>query len=169
MSLFAKNGIFQVVVAIMLLLAMNLTMLVHGQPTVNFGGTNVPAPTVLMVNNIVEPLAVDTKIPDFSWVVNSKMRSDSQNAYRIIISSTRKNAERDIANVWNSGKIASHNQNDIEYAGIPLQSKTEYYWKICTWNKDGKQSRWSKISRFATGMLKTSDWKGEFIGKKDYQ
>ena len=131
--------------------------------------TGMPPPTVLRVQNLVEPVAIETRKPAFSWVVNSDLRGDIQTAYRIIVSSSRTGAEHDIADLWDSGKRSSRDQNNVRYGGAPLQSASEYFWKVRTWNRDRKQSEWSSISRFVTGMLNVSEWKGKFLGKKDYQ
>ena len=130
-------------------------------------GINVPSG--LKVNQLINPLAIDIRQPTFSWIVNSNKRGDYQVAYQIIVSSTKTKAENNECDIWDSGKIISEEQSDITYKGIPLESTKDYYWKVCTWNKDNKQSKWSYISRFATGMFQISDWKGKFIGKRNYQ
>jgi alpha-L-rhamnosidase len=127
------------------------------------------SPSGLKVNQIIEPLSVDIRKPYFSWIDNSNDKGDYQTAYRIIVSSTKDKAETNKADIWDSGKIISFEQSDIVYEGIPLNSEMNYYWKVCIWNKNDNQSKWSDISRFATGMLKISDWNGKYIGKRDYQ
>lgn len=130
---------------------------------------NVGAPTNLMVDNLVEPYAVDVGHPTFMWVMNSTVRGDCQTAYRIIVSSSKHNASRSIGDIWDSGKIGSSQESHIRYKGTPLKSERIYYWKVRTWNKNGVRSEWSRISMFATGMLKISVWQGNFIGRGGYQ
>jgi len=132
-----------------------------------FKGKN--SPSGLKVNQLHNPLAVDSKQPLFSWKVSSDMRGDYQTAYRIIVSTTKEKAENNGFDIWDSGKIKSSEQSDIIFNGIPLVSTKDYYWKVCTWNSRGTQSDWSEINRFATGFLSWQEWKGDFIGGKDFQ
>ena len=127
------------------------------------------SPTELKVNRLEDPLAVDSKEPLFSWVVNSNKRGDFQVAYRIIVSSTKKKAETEDGDVWNSGKVISGNQSDIVYNGSPLKSEKDYFWKVCIWNSDRVRTGWSATARFGTGILSWHDWKGAFIGGREFQ
>lgn len=136
----------------------------HSNPVVSKN-----CPSGLKVNQLQNPLAVDSKQPLFSWKVNSDKRGDYQTAYRISVSSTKEKAENNDSDIWDSGKIISSEQSDIIFDGISLESAKDYYWKVCTWNSRGTQSDWSEINRFATGFLSWQEWKGDFIGGKDYQ
>ena len=126
-------------------------------------------PAELMVNNLVEPLAIADRHPTFMWIMKGGIRGDYQTAYQLMIGPSRHFVAEGNGNTWNSGKILSNEQVDISYAGQPLKSETEYFWRVRIWNKNGRKSPWSAISKFATGMLKASVWQGEFIGKRGYQ
>ncbi len=135
------------------------------------GGLNgrLASPAELMTDNLVEPLAIADRHPTFMWEMKSGIRGDYQTGYQIIIGTSRRSLAEDKGIIWNSGKVSSNKQVDIKYAGEPLTSETEYFWKVRVWNKNGLGSPWSEISDFATGMLKVSVWQGEFIGKTGYQ
>ena len=52
----------------------------------------------LRVENMVNPLAMDTSSPRFSWVINSKKQNVRQTAYQIVVTGNK-------GELWNSGKI----------------------------------------------------------------
>ena len=126
-------------------------------------------PVETKVNRLSEPLAVDSDKPLFSWVGASRERGDYQTAYRIIVSSTKEKAESGEGDMWDSRKVRSREQSDIQYAGAPLKSAMDYYWKVRTWNSKDIPTGWSEAARFGTGFLAWRDWKGAFIGGKDFQ
>ena len=126
-------------------------------------------PSGLKVNQLGNPHAVNSKQPLFSWRVKSEKRGDYQTAYRIVVSSSNEKADNNVFDIWDSGRTKSNEQSDIIYKGIPIESAKDYYWKVCTWNSRGTQSDWSETNRFATGLLSWQEWKGDFIGGKDFQ
>lgn len=92
--------------------------------------------------------------PEFSWVVNSTGKNDSQSAYRILVSSSSQGIEKDTGDMWDTGEVRSGASINVEYDGVPLEANTEYYWKVKTWNKDNKESSWSKCQMFKTAPEK---------------
>ena len=68
--------------------------------------------TDLMVNNLIEPLGIDT-MPTFRWINNMAGYARSQSAYRIIVSSSRAGAETYVGDVWDSGKTVGNCNYDI--------------------------------------------------------
>ena len=145
---------------------MNIAWLDPALPSVR---GNAPIPSELKVNRLRNPLSIDSKEPFFSWILNSDKRGDYQTAYQIIVTSTRNKADKKDGDIWNSGKVISGEQCDIKYAGTPLKSEKDYFWSVRTWNGNGIQGEWSDVARFATGMLSWREWKGAFIGGKDFQ
>ncbi len=138
----------------------------------NNSGNNQSALEIsdLRVEALYEPLAIDCRIPHFSWILNSVAEEASQTAYQILVASSPKKLKEGDVDLWDSGKIESRESNFIEYAGSPLQPRTLAYWKVRVWDQDGTQSRWSGTSRFGIGMLEEDDWDGSarFIGLKEY-
>ena len=115
------------------------------------------------------PLGIDNATPRLSWKLldDSKIRGQKQTAYQILVASTLENLSNNIGDVWNSGKIASNASVNIKYDGSDLLSAQQYFWKVKVWDVSGKVSNWSNIAHFSMGMLKQSDWKGEWIYKKN--
>ncbi len=107
------------------------------------------------------PLGFDNCTPEFSWILQSEERGTLQTAFEIIVSDDQK--KPDAGNCWQSGKIQGNRTFGIRYAGKPLKSFTRYFWKVRVWNKKGEASDWSQPSWFETSMMKTSDWKAQWI------
>jgi hypothetical protein len=117
----------------------------------------------LKVCSLKEPLGID-KTPTFSWILSGNKRGECQTAYRIILASTSDNALNGIGDIWDSGKVTSSFTVDILYTGAPLASKSTYYWSVFVWDSEGQRTPASPVSRFSTGVLDDSLWKGEWIG-----
>ena len=90
---------------------------------------------------------VNSRYPLFSWVLSDQYQS----AYQILVASNRRLLTRDSADVWNSGRKASDNSAGVLYGGHALQASTRYYWKVRTWDRNGKASGYSAIQVFSTG------------------
>ncbi len=103
-----------------------------------------------MVEFIREPENIkilDLK-PELTWIVPAKARF--QTAYQILVSSNRQNIENNKGDVWNSGKVISHNSVEVE-TGIDLQADSKYFWKVRIWNDKYKTTGYSVIQQFSTG------------------
>lgn len=147
-------------ISIFLLFILFVTNLLWAQSEIPIG---------LKVENQTEPLNIDIRVPTFEWRLKTSEKGIFQKAFQIIVSSSRDKAVQNIGDIWNTGKITSSTENNVQFEGTPLKSEEIYYWKIRTWNQRNDSSQWSDISRFATGMLKISEWQGRYIGKRDYQ
>ena len=107
-------------------------------------------PYGLMVEFIREPeniIILDLK-PELTWIVPAKARF--QTAYQILVSSNRQNIENNKGDVWNSGKVLSHNSVEVE-TGIDLQANSTYFWKVRIWNNKYRSAGYSVIQQFSTG------------------
>ncbi|MFV9551406.1 family 78 glycoside hydrolase catalytic domain [Algibacter sp. PT7-4] len=115
------------------------------------------------------PLGIDNTSPRLSWklVDKNKTKGQKQTAYQILVASNLENLENNTGDVWNSGKETSNQSVNNTYQGNPLKSTKQYFWKVKVWDKDGKVSNWSKPAKFSIGLLKQSDWKGDWILKPD--
>ncbi|HEY3268831.1 MAG TPA: glycoside hydrolase family 78 protein [Armatimonadota bacterium] len=106
------------------------------------------------------PVGMDVLQPRLSWIVESSRRAELQTAYQIIVSS-RPDAEK--GDLWDTGKVSSSETAHIAYAGKPLGSREEAYWKVRVWDRDGAPSAWSPVARWSMGLLKPSDWTAKWI------
>lgn len=115
----------------------------------------------LLCNYTDKPIAVDSKNPQFSWVVASAQRGQLQTAYQIVLSQSINSInEKDL--LWDSKKIATNQTTNVTYAGAPLQSNTTYYWRVSVWDLHGDKYD-SPIHEFHTAFLSNSDWKADWI------
>lgn len=109
------------------------------------------------------PLGIDVAVPHLSWEVNVPGRGVMQNAYQIIVSSSPDLLKKDSGDLWNSGKISSDQSVAVKYAGLPLQSRTDCYWKVKVWTNKGKELE-SAPAHWSMGLLDAHDWNAKWTG-----
>ena len=111
----------------------------------------------------VNPRGIDVAAPRLSWVLQSDQRGAAQSARQILVASSREKLNRDIGDVWDSGKIVSHQTVHVRFMG-KLQSNRDYFWKVRVWDESGVVSEWSETAFWLTGLLQPGDWKAKWIG-----
>ncbi len=116
----------------------------------------------LQVNNAVNPLGIDADAPQFSWQIQSTAPNIRQTGYQVLVADDIGHLNKNEGNIWNSGKIASAQSAGIVYKGAPLESRKKYYWKVLWW-ENGTAIE-SETAHFEMGLLKQSDWSGEWVG-----
>ncbi|MFY9177955.1 MAG: family 78 glycoside hydrolase catalytic domain [Caldicoprobacterales bacterium] len=126
----------------------------------NKGKGNLIIPNKLLCEYAVRPIGIDTKKPRFSWQIP---RGISQDAYRILVSTSPQRLDSDIGDMWDSKRVESSNSINIEYDGLVLESRKGYWWKVKVWI-GGVESSWSQPSYFEMGLLNKEDWQAEWIG-----
>jgi hypothetical protein len=124
-------------------------------------------PVDLRCDYAVNPLGVDSQAPRLFWKLESDERGQSQSAYQILVASSEKNLARDNGDLWDSGKVASDETIQIDYAGEKLNSFQKVFWKVRAWDADGKVSAWSETAAWTMGVLQNSDWQAKWIGAAD--
>jgi len=122
------------------------------------------APTALRCEYLENPMGIDMAKPRFFWVLGHTERGQVQSAYQIVVSTDPRAVTGD---VWDSGKVASSKSVQIAFAGKALESGKTYFWKVRSWDCEGRESPWSAVARFDTGLFNKSDWKGAWIGTKN--
>jgi hypothetical protein len=121
-------------------------------------------PVMLKVNNLKNPLGIDTPVPTFTWIIDHRNRNEYQTGYQILVSSSKAGLDENNGNMWDSKKIISSEQVSILYSGNALESRKKYWWKIRIWDKDGKMSKWSAPAYFEMAFLNPIDWEAMLIG-----
>lgn len=124
-------------------------------------------PTALRCEYLVEPHAVDNLPPRLSWELacpDTVRRGMRQSAYQIAAASSLESLRSSKPDLWDSGKVASAAQNQVEYAGTPLRSRKRVYWRVRVWDEQDRPGPWSPPASFAVGLLKPEDWKARWIG-----
>jgi alpha-L-rhamnosidase len=108
------------------------------------------------------------KLPEFGWKIKSPERGQTQTAYRIIVSSDNKIINKNIGDIWDSGKILSGTSAWILYSGSQLQPAEKYFWKVMVWDGNDNPSSWSTIGILVTGLFDKKDWdNARWIGYED--
>lgn len=120
-------------------------------------------PDILTCEYIENPLGIDTRKPRFAWTFTSTASNQFQSGYEIIVSTSIKEVDEGRGNTWQSGRVNSSSNIQVEYGGVELMSVTRYYWRVKVFNAEGAASGWSKISWFETGLL-AAEWTGQWIG-----
>jgi alpha-L-rhamnosidase len=146
-------------------LTVGLTAALAGNPVNQVPGNDASAVTVsnLRCEYLTDPLGLDVEKPRLSWIIESPRRGERQTAYRILVASTPELLARHQGDLWDSGKVASDQSVQLEYAGKALESPMCCHWKVRVWDKEGKASAWSRPARWTMGLLKPDDWQAKWI------
>lgn len=120
-------------------------------------------PTTLTCEYRNNPFGIDVAHPRLSWQFVLEGRNQMQTGYEIIVSDKLNDMNQIIGAQWTSGEIRSNQNTLLEYRGKELKSFTIYYWRVRVYDQDQKQSAWSAIATFETGILKSSEWKANWI------
>jgi alpha-L-rhamnosidase len=112
-------------------------------------------------------LGIDTFKPRLSWRLESNKRGQKQTAYRLLIASSYEKLDKNIGDLWDTGKIKSDQSYQVEYEGEQLRSRTQCYWKVMVWDKNGHPSPWSAPAFWSMGLLEKEDWSAKWIGSPD--
>jgi alpha-L-rhamnosidase len=123
-------------------------------------------PTRLLCEYFENPSVIDVPDPRLSWVnlANEGDRGQLQTAWEIRVASSKDKLLNNQSDLWSSGKVASNQSTNINYAGKPLSSRQACWWQVRTWDKNGKVSKWSDPAFWNMGLLNDNEWKAQWIG-----
>ena len=65
--------------------------------------------------------------------------------------------------LWDSGKVASERSVNVPYAGRELGSGERCWWRVRTWDREGRAGAWSEPAWFEMGLIHAADWPGAWI------
>jgi alpha-L-rhamnosidase len=99
-----------------------------------------------------QPIGISNIAPRLYW---NCCEGKKQSAYQIL-------AERDGAQIWNSGVIQSDQMTHIQYNGERLKSRDRVEWSVKLWDEKGIEGDWTS-SWFEIGLLGTDDWSAKWI------
>ena len=82
-----------------------------------------------------------------------------QSAYQIQVASDPENLRQSAPSVtlWDTGKISSNASLGIRYAGAPLQSHQEVFWRVKLWDGADNSCEWSNLSRWNVAFLNSAE------------
>ncbi|MEI6049085.1 MAG: family 78 glycoside hydrolase catalytic domain [Bacteroidota bacterium] len=98
------------------------------------------------------------KIPDFSWILKSDKRNQTQTAYQIILGSEKNINRKYTGDLWDSGKVPSGKSAWILYEGSQLQPGKEYFWRVRVWDGNNNPTPWSPAGKLVTALFDINDW-----------
>ncbi len=113
---------------------------------------------------LVNPLGMDVEKPRLSWTLAPGPRGRRQSAYQVLVAGSPANLQRNLSDLWDSGKIISDQTAFVPYAGQPLASGTQAWWKVRLWDQEGHVTPWSAPAHWSMGLLHDSEWYGRWIG-----
>ncbi len=112
------------------------------------------------------PLGIDERQPRLTWIVDFKERGQKQTAYQILVASSVERLAQNSGDLWDSGRVASDQTVNIDYAGKPLASREQCFWKVRVLN-GSEQAHWSKVASWTMGLLQPVDWQADYISFRD--
>jgi len=147
---------------------MNYKLLLSLLTAILLSAFRVTAPTGVALQNLrcellTNPKGIDATAPRLSWELTGSERGIEQTAYQVLVASTPEKLAADQGDLWDSGKVSSSQSVHVAYAGVPLKSRRQCYWKVKTWTTKG-ESAWSPANSWSMGLLNYLDWKGRWIG-----
>ncbi len=115
----------------------------------------------------INPPGIGELAPRLGWrltAVDSAAHDLKQSAYRIIVATTEAAAARGEGNVWDSGRIASDDTQNVVYEGKPLLSGGDYFWQVMVWDRNNQLSAAIPPAHWSMGLLTPAEWSAEWIG-----
>lgn len=138
-----------------ILLALGLILLQHSQAQLS-----VLQPKI---ENLINPLGVETMKPRFSWQLSSSKRGIMQTACEIRVANTTEDLTKGRNLVWQSGRMQTDASIHVAYSGPAPRSGQRLHWQVRVWDNQGQVSAWSAPSFWQTGLLKAADWSAQWI------
>ena len=122
----------------------------------------VPPPAHLLCERAENPV-IDVAVPALSWKLTDTRSGAAQTAYRILVASSPEQLAADQGDLWDSGRVESDQSLDVAYAGQPLASRQQAFWKVKVWGQDGQESPWSEPASWRMALLDAKDWQARWI------
>jgi alpha-L-rhamnosidase len=118
----------------------------------------------LTCEHLTNPIGIGNQQPRLSWKLRSDRVGEIQTAWEIRAGTSSAGFRVTSPNLWDSGKIVSGQSVLVSWAGKPLGSRSQVFWQVRVWDKDGQPTVWSDVGSFELGLLDTAnEWKGKWI------
>ena len=127
-------------------------------------------PADLRCESKTSPLGLSETSPRLSWQDVATVpgeRGQFQTAYQIQVATSPQMLTNNLANLWDTGQVATNQTSQIAYTGSALTSHQACYWRVRVWDNSGQPSAWSSPSSWTMGILSQSEWTAQWIGRDD--
>ena len=114
----------------------------------------------IRVNNLVFPLGICDKTPEFSWQV---INAQQQSAYRIVCAASESDLFEENF-LWDSGRVISGKMSGIVYGGKELKPQTGVFFRIQLTDENNTAGNWSDINYFETALMTEQDFDAQWVG-----
>jgi alpha-L-rhamnosidase len=140
----------------------------EGSPSGRDTGTATSALVVtrLRCDLRANPLQVESVSPRLSWEIQATdpgLRGETQSSFEVLVASSAQMLAANQGDLWSSGQVQS-NSTKTTYAGPPLASLTQVFWKARVRDANGNVSAWSEPAEWTQGLRSTADWGAQWIG-----
>lgn len=120
--------------------------------------------THLSCERLHKPIGIDIAEPRLSWDLNSSCSNQKQSAYRVIVARTLEKLKQNEGDIWDSQKVASSNNLNVQFSGTTLKTAKTYYWKVKVWNGEEIVSDWSNVEQWTMGLMDKESIQANWIG-----
>ena len=90
------------------------------------------------------------------------MRGGKQKAYQILAASSHDLLNRNVGDLWDTGKIESSRMAHIPYEGKLLTSAQQSGGSFAS-GMGAQSTDWSETGNFTMGLLEQADWRAQWI------
>jgi alpha-L-rhamnosidase len=137
-------------------------LLLSGMPAYSQYNAKV---TRMQCEYLADPIGIDAEHPRLSWQMEDSSIGAAQTAYRVIVDKDSLAVSKHNGTAWDSKKMNASNSL-ITYQGEPLEPFTKYFWAVQVWDAKGRALPQSTVSAFETGMMKMTNWTGNWISDR---
>jgi alpha-L-rhamnosidase len=120
--------------------------------------------TRLRTEGVVDPMGIDVPAPRLRWQIESSARGVLQTAYQVQVARSSAALAAGKPEIWESGRVASHDSIHVAYAGPALTSRERCAWHVRVWDNQGRVSPWSAPAMWEMGLLAPKDRVAHWIG-----
>ncbi len=118
----------------------------------------------LTCEHLTHPVGIGNRQPRLSWKLRSDRAGEVQTAWEVRAASSMAGLKADSPDLWDSGKMVSDQSVLVPWAGKPLDSRSQVFWQVRVWDRDGRPTAWSKVALFELGLLDSAtEWKSKWI------
>ena len=157
-----SKSLLALVLAVCMILQMGVT-LVSAQDGSGSASTTIGDLTVEYTTN---PIGIDVDSIHFGWkMFDETTRGKSQQAYRVMVASSKANLEAGSYDMMDTGRVNSAESVGISYEGEPLQAATRYFWKVTVWDEANNEITSTEEAYFETSLLDSGWGEAKWIGK----